>query len=64
MEKASNLQQLDVLRMQLRAKMSAEVDRLEERVRVLSQSDRVHKDILIETYRKMIDRKQSMLRQL
>jgi len=64
MTKTSNLHQLDQLRVQLRDKMSAEVDQLEARVRELSQSDRLHKDILIATYRKMIDRKQIMLRQL
>ena len=64
MQKQPNLHHFDSLRLHLRTKMFEEVTRLEERIRELNQSDRMNKEILIETYRKVIDRKQSFLRQL
>lgn len=55
---------LDSLRNYLKEKVVQEVVQLEARVRELDQSDRIHKNILIDTYRKVIDSKQSLLRQL
>ncbi len=54
----------DSLRNHLKEKVVQEVVRLEARVRELDQSDRIHKNILIDTYRKVIDSKQSLLNQL
>ena len=64
MQRQPNPHHFDNLRHQLRQKMSQEVTLLEQRIRELDRSDRVNKDILIETYRKVINRKQDFLQQL